>query len=136
MNLDLVFSNKTKEKSLDRAFFFQIIKTALKILKIKSKHIELSVNIVSPIKIKNLNKKYRNKNKVTDVLSFPAGDNNLNKYGIMPLGDIFICSSYVHKDGKRFLVHGLLHLLGYDHEKSKKEAQAMFRLEEKILNKV
>ena len=76
--------------------------------------------------MKELNKKYRRKNRETDVLSFPGEKE----------GEVIICPSVVKKNAKNFgssfkselvriLIHGILHLLGYDHEKSKKEAIKM-----------
>jgi len=84
----------------------------------------LSIALVGQGRIKELNKRYRGKNRTTDVLAFP-GDG---------LGEIVICLREVKKNTKRFgsvfkkelarvLIHGILHLLGEDHEKSKTEAK-------------
>ncbi len=107
---------------------------------------DLSIVLVGQTRIRKLNKKYRGKNQITDVLSFGNG-----------LNEIVICLREVQKNAKRFtpleiagsknkrrkkesltgfestfkqelarvLIHGILHLLGYDHEKSKKEAKKM-----------
>lgn len=143
MTLDIVFKNSTRNKIFKPSFFKDSLEKAAKTLKIK-KRVEVSLNLVSPEKIKTLNKKYRNKNKATDVLSFPLDERGFEKYGIIPVGDIFICPSFVAKQAKRegfkvadrmrlLSVHGFLHLMGYDHEKSEKEAEEMERLERKIL---
>ena len=135
--LDLVFKNYTKQKSPGRSFFAKASEKAMKELKLKD-NLELSINLVGEAKIKSLNKKYRKKNKPTDVLSFPLGDGS---------GDIFICLSIAKKEAKRenidirtklaqLMVHGFLHLLGYDHERSTRDANKMLQLEQKILNKV
>ena len=101
-------------------------------------------------RIRSLNKKYRGKNKTTDVLSFPLQeklDAKALKGGILSLGDIFLSLPVAKKYAARqgvgldyevsFLtVHGFLHLLGYDHEKSSLEKQKMFSLQDKILNKL
>ena len=146
--LDLVFKNYTsprtisstrqelrgRQKAPGRSFFKNVLEIVGRELKLKDK--EVSVNLVGESKIKSLNKKYRGKNKATDVLSFPLGDGS---------GDIFICLSIAKNEAKRenitikkklaqLVVHGFLHLSGYDHEKSKKNADAMFRIEGKILN--
>ena len=103
----------------------------------KRKKSELSVVLVSPQKIKTLNKKYRRKNKVTDVLSF-LYDNS---------GEIVICPAEVKKNAKKFktnfkkelarvLIHGTLHLLGYNHEAKKAEAEKMAKKENYYLDNI
>ena len=95
------------------------------------KNINLSIAFVGPSRIKNLNKKYRRKNYVTDVLAF--GEN-----GGLGLGEIVICLQEVKKNAKKYalsfekelincLIHGILHLLGYNHEKSEIKAKEMKR---------
>ena len=145
--MDLVFNNFTTNKSYDVIFFKNILAKAEPIAKIGFTKLELSINLVSEQKIKTLNKKHRNKNTITDVLSFPLHDKITTKSiegGILSLGDIFICPSVAKKWAARdnvsldyeltFLtVHGFLHLLGYDHEKSATEENKMFSLQNKIL---
>jgi len=145
--LDLVFKNYTPKKSPGEKFFKKILDTGIKELKIKDKNVELSLNLIGEVRIKELNKKYRDKNEVTDVLSFPLEESRLKKHDILPLGDIFICLPFAVKEsGKQNIslekelawltVHGFLHLLGYDHEKSVNNKKKMFSLENKILEKV
>jgi len=85
----------------------------------------LSIALVGQGRIRELNKKYRKKNKVTDVLTFGDG-----------LNEIVICLREVKKNAKGFkstfkkelarvLIHGILQLLGYNHEKDTKEAEKM-----------
>jgi len=138
--LDLAFQNLTADKSFKEGFFVNIDK----------KKVEISVNLVGNDKIKILNKKHRNKNKVTDVLSFPLQEKleiGNWKLEILPLGDIFISLPFAKKEAKsenvsidrklvHLAVHGFLHLAGYDHERSENKADKMFRLEKKILSKV
>ena len=99
----------------------------------------ISLAFVGKEEIKKLNKKFRKKNKPTDVLSFsaqggPAGGWNLEEKNY--LGEIVICPEIVRENAKKYgvtikyettkmFVHGILHLLGYDHEKSKREAEIM-----------
>ena len=95
--------------------------------------------------IKRINQKYRHQDKVTDVISFALEDNVDQFYlKIRVLGDIYICipkmieqaNLYGHsiKRELSFLtIHGLLHLLGYDHQ-NKEEEKEMFELQELILN--
>lgn len=115
-----------------------------------SKKMEVNLVIVSPETIKEMNNEYRQVDRVTDVLSFPMLDNidDLNKecdaiLGEVNIGDIYICREraieqaieYKHSLKREicFLaLHGLLHLLGYDHIK-KEDEQIMFQLQDKIL---
>lgn len=107
---------------------------------------EFNVIIVDKSKIQYLNKEYRNIDKVTDVISFALEDDDTYKLDdYRMLGDIYICiekakeqaSEYGHSFKREisFLaIHGLLHLLGYDHlEKSDEEV--MFKKQEEVLNK-
>jgi probable rRNA maturation factor len=109
----------------------------------KKKNNLLSVCLVSEKTIQTLNKKYRGKNKVTDVLSFPS-DLKFSDVPFRKTGDIAICWSRAKKQRaefgtsekgelKRLVVHGLLHLLGYDHEKSARAEARMVALEKKSL---
>lgn len=93
--------------------------TFLKIVKRKKiSNISFSLILVSNDKAKKLNKKFRNKDKIPDILSFPFNEKDNN---VTILGDIFITpeelkKKYTIKNGySKLLVHGLLHLLGYDH---------------------
>ena len=92
-----------------------------------------------------LNKKYRGIDRTTDVLSFSLNDNKHIETEVISLGDIFIsipkmksqAIEYGHSEKRElsFLaLHGLLHLLGYDHTLGKKEAEEMFGLQKEILN--
>ena len=143
--LDLVFKNYTSQKSPGEKFFREILNTGIRELKLKDKNVEVSLNLVGEAKIRELNKKYRGKDKVTDVLSFPLEEDKMVQYGILPLGDIFICFSVaetqaaeekisIEKKLAHLTIHGLLHLSGLDHERSKNEADRMFSLEQKILD--
>src|SRR3989338_996384 len=107
-----------------------ILKTACKAVDLERKDVEVGVFIVSPAKMKELNFKHRGKNKPTDVLSFPLRV----KHDILHLGDIFINKDEPSSRLSFLVVHGFLHLLGYDHEKSKKDEKVMFALQDEILN--
>ena len=144
--LDLVFKNYILRKAPNERFFREILDMVIKELKLKDKNVEVSLGLVEETKIKELNSKYRQKNEVTDVLSFPLEETRLKKYDILPLGDIFICLPFAVKEAERrgislkkelawLTVHGFLHLLGYDHEKSIIDDKKMFNLENKILEK-
>ena len=103
--------------------------------------IELSILIVNNRSIRELNKKYRGMDKPTDVLAFPMGGHS------KLLGDIIISMEKTHaqaaerghsteQEFKILLTHGILHLLGYDHEISPSESQRMKRKEKIILSKL
>ena len=100
---------------------------------------EFSLLLTSSKKMKNLNLKFKNKNKSTDVLSFPNNDKFLNTNY---LGDVAINFEIVDKRSKdtnfnyefdRMWVHGYLHLLGFDHKKVK-DFDKMSKIEKKILD--
>ena len=121
----------------------KVIKRTLKYEGVKN--VCFSVIFVNEKEIQEINKEYRGIDKVTDVISFALEDNsNIVYNNIRVLGDIYICiprmleqaSSYGHslKRELSFLtVHGLLHLLGYDHME-KEDEEKMFALQELILN--
>ena len=121
----------------------KIIKRTLKYEGVKN--VCFSIIFVNEKEIQEINKEYRGIDKVTDVISFALEDNsNIVYNNIRVLGDIYICiprmleqaSSYGHslKRELSFLtVHGLLHLLGYDHME-KEDEEKMFALQELILN--
>ena len=82
--------------------------------------------------IKKLNKKFRKKNKPTDVLSFLLNDPNC-------FGEIVICPEVVKEKKEeiiRVFIHGILHLCGYDHERSEREAKEMEEKQEKYLSNI
>lgn len=104
-----------------------------------------SIVFVTDEEIHEMNKEYRHVDRITDVISFAFEDNEKIMYnGIRMLGDIYICIpqmkrqavDYGHSEKRElsFLaVHGLLHLLGYDHMTIDEE-KVMFALQELILN--
>lgn len=109
--------------------------------------IGLGLQIIGPARMRALNRKYRRVDKPTDVLSFPLHQPRIKGYTAVSLGDIFVCPAVVRAKAQQFgkpvraqmkwtLVHGLLHLAGYDHEKGKKAGVAMARLEQTILKRL
>ena len=105
---------------------------------------EVAVRVVNAGEMQELNRDYRSKDKPTNVLSFPAGAvEGLPSGAELPLGDIVVCAPVVRDEalgqGKalgdhwaHMIVHGTLHLLGYDHE-TEPEALEMEGLETQIL---
>ena len=105
----------------------------------KIKTAEICIRVASKKESASLNKTYRNKKGATNVLSFPADISPL-------LGDLVICAALVNEEAREqhktakahwahLVIHGTLHLLGYDHIKNK-EATEMEALEVKILHKL
>lgn len=126
---------------IDEKFFKEI---AQYVLEKEKKQGTISLVLVGPGRIKELNKQYRKKNKVTDVLSFPAKSENIfiqEKDSKDFLGEIVICLRVVKKTAKRenipfeqelarVFIHGILHLLGYDHHSPEQEKTMMAKQEE------
>lgn len=131
-----------------------LAKVAKKVLKEeKVAPTSLSIVLVGAERMRKLNRQYRGKNRVTDVLAFPAMKFDFSKpYNtfkelrkIEGLGEIVLCPRVIKKNARRFnlsfkqelfrcLIHGVLHLLGYDHEKNAKEGREMKEREEKYLS--
>ena len=119
-------------------------KKALRVLEIRD-DFDLSLIIVGKTKIRNINKNYRNIDRVTDVISFAEIDSDDYDYlcDEVNLGDIFINVDRVYSQAKKYghsikrefvflFIHGLLHLLGYDHME-KEDEKIMFALQDKIV---
>jgi rRNA maturation RNase YbeY len=161
------------QNEIDGKFFQRVAEVVLKIVNKEKPELgllrgktEISLAIVGNGRMRKLNKMYRGKNRVTDVLSF--GDKSVMPYlakafprlkkkqdiefieppdGVNRLGEVVLCYPQAKKQAKRLghslekelailLVHGILHLLDYDHERNGKEAEKMRELEEKILAEV
>ncbi len=140
--------NKTEEKMVMTDD--EMIKIVETVLKTQEKNIEepweVTLIFVDKKKIRSINKQYREKDKTTDVISFAFQEGEDAKYAPFLLGDIFICPQVVKRHAKNYgitekqettfmIVHGTLHLLGFDHKKKKdrvimrqKEAEIMKEL--------
>ena len=113
----------------------------------KKKNAIFTILLTNSLNMTKLNKKFRNKNKSTDVLSFPSfSPNNLKliKKKNIYIGDIAACYEIINIRSNKnnfFLefdkvwVHGLLHLVGHDHRKNK-DYFKMNRIEKRILNSI
>lgn len=128
-----------------------IMEVVFDVLKIKTNY-EVDVNLVNDEEIHQINRDYRNVDRITDVISFAFNDDD-SSLGMIKdeeiphlLGEIFICIPQALRQAKEIgnsderelsflFVHGLLHLLGYDHMKEE-DAKIMFPLQDEILNKV
>lgn len=107
--------------------------------------LEVSVLLVGDGRMRKLNREYRGKDKTTDVLSFPQG--GPCGAALCSLGDIVISvpqtirqageyGATFYEELARLLIHGLLHLLGYDHEGNAYQARIMRKLETEILEAI
>lgn len=118
-------------------------------LKVITKPFILSITICNDSRIKELNSEHRNKNKITDVLSFPLqediqGGDYDDFLPEIELGDLFICDSVCTEQAKEFdlnyqeefihlATHGFLHVCGFDHELSLEQEKIMEKWEEHII---
>ena len=124
-----------------------ILKVAQRLKLLSKKSIILDISCASLMEIKALNKKFRKMNTPTDVLSFENPDvrsRSMSGHRFIFLGNIVICHVIAKKQALQYrhsykneiavlLTHALLHLLGFDHEKSSKSAKIMQKWESKIL---
>jgi rRNA maturation RNase YbeY len=106
---------------------------------------ELSIALIGNAEIRKLNAKYRRKDYPTDVLSFPSEQAAPAPERL--LGDVIISVEKAREQAEEsgrtmeqelatLLIHGVVHLLGYDHERSARDARSMKRLENKIYRKL
>lgn len=118
---------------------------ALELEEIDDERIEISVTFVSPEEIQEINRQFRNIDKVTDVLSFPQFEDfeDLPEFGEIALGDVVICTERAKEQAAEFghslereivylFVHSMCHLLGYDHMEED-EKKVMRAREEEIM---
>ena len=138
---DYIFNTTNEE--IDTSELAKVIEFACKHLNINNPL--LNIVIVDNKKIQEINKLYRNKDAVTDVISFAFEEvNDVNYKDVRFLGEIYISYERCKEQAKDFghsikrefcylAVHGLLHLLGYDHIKEE-DKKVMRALEEEILN--
>lgn len=133
--------NNLTTGSIDEEFLKGVAEKVLKGENRKERN--LSIVFVGAGRMRELNKKYRKKNRVTDVLSFERSD----RFPFTPeseIGEIVICLAVVKKNARklnldydkelvRVLIHGILHLLGYNHQK---DAQKMIKKQEYYLAQI
>lgn len=149
----IYFSNRQKQVELPEGLRTNIRKCCEEALSAEQIEVdsEVSVTVVDNAEIKKLNREHRDKDKVTDVLSFPMGADG--EYDINPdtgrimLGDIVISASKAEDQAKEYghslmrelcflTTHSMFHLLGYDHEVSVEEEKIMFDKQNMVLEKL
>ena len=134
------WSNRIRNKEI---FFKSICEAFPRKYKFLNKNVSFTLLLSNNKNIKKLNKKFRNKNKTTYILSFPLGHKISIKKDTY-LGDIIISFNYMNKNKEKTLfktvviktfIHGFLHLLGFDHIKDK-DYKKMIIEENKIYKSV
>tara|TARA_B100001057_G_C22447788_1_gene793830 strand:- start:280 stop:705 length:426 start_codon:yes stop_codon:yes gene_type:complete len=137
--MPLIISDTNKyTRSFNKSIFNKILIKSLKYLKISSKII--FITFISDYRMKKLNYMFKKNNRSTDVLSFNY-DNKMNEV----LGEIFISINYCKKNIKTnnnslkkeiilIAIHGILHLIGYNHIK-KEDEKKMFMMQNKLYEK-
>ncbi len=138
--IKMIEINNLTNFTVDKTFFRGVAK---KVLKGENKEREnISVAFVSVLEIQKLNKKYRKKDKPTDVLSFKRISDFKEEFS-----EVVICPAVVKEQSKdsilpfkkelaKMMIHGMLHNFGYDHEISKIEEERMFKKQEHYLLKI
>ena len=146
INADVVVENKLWNKKIKNPsnYIKKKIKKISKFNSLKKRRFSLTILLTGNSKMKYLNKKFRNKNKTTDVLSFPnLGIVDLKKRTNTKtyLGDIALSYEIINRRSKdsnfdlefdKMWIHGYLHLLGYDHKKVR-DYKVMKKIEDQIL---
>ena len=132
--MDVLIDNQHEQHEIDLE---EIRKTAEIILNTLDKaETELSILITDDLKIAELNKRYLNRQGPTNVIAFPMQTGEFTQVNSYLLGDVVISADTAAKEGetagigtamrfRELLVHGILHLCGYDHEESELEALRM-----------
>lgn len=149
----IYFSNRQKEVDLPEGLRTNIRKCCEEVLieeQIED-DAEVSVTIVDNTEIRELNREHRDKDSITDVLSFPMGEDgefDVNPdTGCIMLGDIVISAPRAGEQAKEYghslmrelcflATHSMFHLLGYDHEVSAEEEKIMFSKQGSVLEKL
>ena len=150
ITVNVEVDNKPWHKKIKnpKKYFSKKLKKISKIVKFfKGKNITFTILLTNSLNMKKLNNKFRNRNTSTDVLSFPfLSSNNLKflKQKKIYIGDIAVSYEVINSRSKKknfFLefdkvwVHGLLHLIGYNHIKNK-DYFKMSKFEKRILNSI
>jgi len=146
VNVEINSKSWNKKIKNPKKYFSEKLKKISKIIKFfKNKNITFTILLTNSLNMKKLNNKFRNRNTSTDVLSFPfLSSNNLKflKQKKFYIGDIAVSYEVINSRSKKknfFLefdkvwVHGLLHLIGYNHIKNK-DYFKMSKFEKRILN--
>ena len=132
--MEILIQNSQDQHPVDTALFQSQIGQVLE--KLDESDCELSLLLTDDLEIQELNRTYRDLDKATDVLSFPQDEDAVNETGDTLLGDVVISVETAARQAEEhhlsfneelilLAIHGILHLLGYDHERSPKDARIM-----------
>ena len=143
INIDVISDSNLWIKKIKKPhiFFNSLVRVFPKKYRYIKKKVSLTILLSNNANIKKLNKKFRNKNKATDILSFPS-EKKLNIKKSPYIGDIIVSYEFMNKPKTlnslefknkvtKVFIHGFLHLLGYDHIKLK-DFKEMLSEEKKI----
>ena len=142
MNIYEIFNETNYNLEKETKKIYELLAFALK--REKLENVEFNIIFVDSDTIHEINRNYRHVDRVTDVISFALEDNETITLDHRVLGDIYICVERAEEQAKEYghsflrelaflSIHGLLHLLGYDHME-KEEEKIMFSKQEDILN--
>ena len=141
MKVEIINNSKNKVNEPELEHYINTVYDELKKRSIQSELLEkkITVAFVDEKEIQRLNKEFRKKNSVTDILSFSPVEKS-------SLGELAICLSVIYdKKANEFserewlyylVLHGILHLLGFDHERGRAEAQKMYHLQDAVFEKI
>ncbi len=132
--MEVLLRNTQRKVKLDTTLIKSRTRKVLQSLELEK--IELSILIVNDKKIQELNSNYRDQDKPTDVLSFPQEEGTIDEAGHRLLGDVVVSAETAEKQAEDhcltldqeimlLIIHGVLHLMGYDHEQSREDAAFM-----------
>lgn len=142
MNTYEIFNETDRNLDKETDKLYSLLEFTLK--RENLENVEFNIIFVDSETIHNINKTYRNVDRVTDVISFALEDNKTIELDRRLLGDIYICIEKAEEQAKEYehsflrelsflTIHGLLHLLGYDHMEIEDE-KIMFEKQDDILN--
>ncbi|ADD68296.1 protein of unknown function UPF0054 [Denitrovibrio acetiphilus DSM 12809] len=141
MEISILITDDTEAYG-NSQLFSDCAEAVFSMLKVDFDDCEISLLLTTDDRIKELNGEYRQKDRSTDVLSFPMSEDPLSEGGM--LGDIVISLETAKEQADEaaimpdreiafLFIHGLLHLMGYEHENDPDEEEEMFDLQEEIL---
>ncbi len=133
-DMEILLSNNQNQHPVDSKALQSQIGQVLE--KLGETQCELSLLLTDDAEIRQLNKTYRDRDHATDVLSFPQDEDAVNESGDTLLGDVVISVETAARQAEEhhlsfneelilLAIHGILHLLGYDHERSPQDARIM-----------